>query len=154
MKEDKNIEKEWLFKSTIEAFGTYNDQVMVFEYDHMDEEDHSPVVNISVMAYDDVYELLFHRACADKRGWGSYEETVYKDIVMNIYIYVGSGENRKLRLTLEINDGESRCDNFVVRLSKSERKVIEELAEAYCHACEGKSVDEILRECEENEETA
>lgn len=142
-----NITKEWIFSRTINAFGTYNDQVFVEDRNGED----IPVVSIVLEAYDDVYETMYRRieGEAKEEEWGTFEETLHEDgVTMTIYLEAGRivPEGERYAGAILIVEDDKRCCEYQIHFSKEEREILWELAEAYCKASDGKSIDEFLRE--------
>lgn len=139
--------KEEIFGNTINLLGALGAEPMVEEFD-WEIGDNEEVVNVSVASGDWLLEQCFDRTSAEEVWHKSFGELLGTDTWINLYVIVGrTGENRKFRLTFEVNDGD-RIKTYAVRLSEEEKEAFTELAEAYCQACEGMSVDEILREAE------
>ncbi len=140
--------KEQILRSTIYLLGASGSEPAVEEYD-WEMSDFENVVCVGVAAGDWLLEQCFNRTPAKKDWNKGFSELLGTDTWFNLYLKVGrTCESRKFRLLFEVNDGD-RVSMYAVKLDPEEKAAFIELAEAYCRECEKMSIDEMIREAEQ-----
>ena len=142
--------REEIFHQTVELLGTSGADPDCDDFDWKND-DQERVVSLGVAAGDWLLEQCFERTPA-KSDWNKcFSDLLGGDTWFNLYISIGkSGEKRKFRLDLEVNDGD-RIETYPVWLDAEEKSAFIALAEFYCIACERKTVDQIIREWDDEE---